>query len=174
MANEGKYQKVLEDFMKAREWEDKLEVDTEAGTVSLNTGINIGDQNGRLIIRFSEARDLLDVFVYYDIKCKEAKIEEMKLLMNGIHQRWMFGRFEVFPDGFVRWFHRIDFEGSQPSGLSVQRNIQPGWDAASQFADVIASVALTKQTAEEALADYDEAQNAREEEDASVDVPSEL
>lgn len=166
-----KYQVLLEEFLAAREWKDELEIDEEAQTAVLNTGINLGELGGRLVVQGNDASDMVDAYVYYDIKCKESKIEQMAILMNGLHMRLAYGRFEVFPDGYMRWSHRVDFEGSQPSALSIERMAKPGWDIAGKFAGVISAVALTKQTASEALDDYDKEEN---DSDASDDVPSEL
>ena len=155
--NKLKYQIVLDEFLAAREWTDKYEIDLHNKTVTLTTTINFsGGNSGRLIIEASDKTDCVDVFIYFNLSCKEAKINEMTALLNGIHQRWIFGHFVVFPDGIVRWSQRVDFEGSQPSGLSLERIVQPGWDAASGFSDAIAAVALTRQSASDALKEYDE------------------
>lgn len=172
-----KYQVVLDDFLKGREWTDEYEVDIEKQSVLLNTEITICDGfSGRLIIEAKEKIDLVDVYIYYNQTCKEAKINEMAILLNGIHQRWHFGRFMVFEDGYIRWTHRVDFEGSQPTGLSLERIVQPGWEATAKFANVIAAVALTKQSATEALKEYDEdreaSRNSRPVSDG--DAPAEL
>lgn len=166
------YQKVLKEFIDAREWSDELEVNPETSQVCLSTGINIGSQSGRLIIEADGKTAILDVFIYYELKCKESKLEQMALLLNGIHQRWAYGRFVVFPQGQIRWQHRVDFEAGNPTGKTVNNMVQPGWDAVGLFADVISAVALTKQTAEEALAEHDEAQSDGDEPDG--EAPSEL
>ncbi len=150
-----KFQLMMEEFMAAREWTDDLEVDTEEGTVSLGTRINIGEFTGRLFIETYDEQAIVDVFFYYDFKCKQGKVDQLCRLLNDIHLRWAFGRFEVSTDGYIRWRHRVDFEGSQPSGISIERIVQPGWDGLERFADVISAVALTKQTAVEAIADFD-------------------
>jgi len=173
-----KYQVVLEEFLAGREWEDELSIDFEEKKVSLDTGISSGEAGfkGHLIIEANDQTDLVDVFIYYDQPCKAAKLEQMSLLMNEIHCRWNFGRFMVFPDGNVRWCHRVDFEGSQPTGLSIERIVQPGWGVAEKFAGVIAAVALTKQTAADAIREYDEEQEAKEQKESPSEggVPTEL
>lgn len=156
-----KYQAVLDEFLEGREWTDEYEIDLEEQTVTLNTQINLSNaHSGRLIIQASDETDFVDVHIYYTQTCKESKLDEMAILLNGIHRRWHFGRFMVFDDGYMRWSHRVDFEGSQPTGLSLNRIVQPGWDATEKFASVIAAVALTKQTAAEALKEYDEEKEA--------------
>ena len=154
-----KYQVVLDEFLKEREWTDEYESDLEEKTISLTSGITICDSHsGRLIIEASDRTDIVDVYIYYNQTCKESKLDEMAILFNGIHQRWALGRFMVLGDGYMRWSHRVDFEGSQPTGLSLERMVQSGWNAAERFADVIAAVALTKQSAADALKEFDEEQ----------------
>jgi hypothetical protein len=151
-----KYQIILDQFLKEREWSDEYEINSEEKAVSLNTGINICEgHSGRLIVEASDQTDYVDVYIYYSQTCKEAKLDEMAILLNGIHRRWHFGKFTVFKDGYIRWSHRVDFEGSQPTGLSLERIVQPGWTTTEKFADIIAAVALTKQSAADALAEYD-------------------
>lgn len=160
--NNLKFQTVLDEFLKGREWTDEYEIDNDEKTVALNTAINICDgHSGRLIIEASDKTDCVDVYIYYNQTCKEAKLDEMAILLNAIHRRWQFGRFTVFKDGYIRWAHRVDFEGSQPTGISLERIVQPGWSATEKFADVIAAVALTKQSAADAIEEYDQEQEDR-------------
>lgn len=166
------YKKILKDFLDAREWTDELEVDQATLQVSLGTGIDIGSQSGRLIIEADCKSAVIDVYIYYELKCKEAKLDQLTLLLNGIHQRWAYGRFVVFPSGQIRWQHRVDFEDASPTGNSINNIVRPGWEAVGMFADVISAVALTKQTAEEALAEYDEAMSDGNSSDD--EAPSEL
>lgn len=169
-----KYQEVLDEFLEAREWTDEYEVDLEEESVLLNTQINISSgHSGRLIIQAYDQTDIVDVHIYYNQKCKESKLDEMAILMNGIHRRWHAGRFMVFDDGYIKWSHRVDFEGSQPTGLSLNRIVQPGWDAAEKFANAIAAVALTKLSAAEALKEYDDQTEAHRNGDDG-EAPAEL
>ena len=81
----------------------------------------------------------------------------------------------ALPDGRVCWHHRVDFEGSQPTGKSVEQIVSAGFSGIQEFNDVISAVALTKQTAAEAIEEYDSAQEAQQNvEEESVEGPSEL
>lgn len=155
-----KYQIILDDFLKIRGWTDEYEVDLEAKSVSLSTKLNISEgHSGTLIIEASDRSDLVDVYIYYGITCKKEKQDELIRLINSIHQKWHYGHFIVFPDGYIRWSHRVDFEGSQPTGTSLDKIVSPAWGAVEKFADAIAAVALTKQSATEALDEYDKKNN---------------
>lgn len=149
------YERILQEFKKIREWDDEIIVEEDGKSVSLSTGVDIKSQNGRLIIEASDANDIVDVFFYYGIECRKEKYEQMCILLNAIHQRWGYGRFELGDKGFIRWRHRVDFEGAQPSGTSIERIVQPGWDAVIKYADLVSAVALTKQTAADAIEDFD-------------------
>ena len=89
-----KYQIILDQFLKEREWSDEYEINSEEKAVSLNTGINICEgHSGRLIVEASDQTDYVDVYIYYSQTCKESKLDEMAILLNGIHRRWHFGKF---------------------------------------------------------------------------------
>ena len=159
-----KYQSILEQFLAGREWHDELDVDAEEKTFSLVTGINLEGQNAKLIVQAGEDVEMVDVVIIYGFACKQNKLQEMAILLNAIHLRCMYGRFLVdVEDGEIRWHHRVDFQGSEPTGQSVEQIVGPGWNFAEIFASTIAAVALTKQTAADAIAEFDESQKNGEE-----------
>jgi hypothetical protein len=177
MAKESKgkklrYQSLIEEFMAAREWTDELEVNLEERTTTLDTGIDLAGQGGRLIIQGADETDFLDVHIYFEFQCRAAKLEQMAILLNEIHKRWKYGHFTCFDDGHVRWSHRVDFEGSSPTATNIERIVKPGWGVAAHYIDPIAAVALTKQDAKEAIAEFDEEQEKRSAK--TDDGPSEL
>jgi hypothetical protein len=161
-SDRNSFEDILEEFLEQRGWTDELEADEEGVAFTLKTGIDIGDQTGKLIVEASDQTELVGVYIYYNIRCKETKLEQMALLLNRIHAREHYGRFQCFDDGFVRWMHLVDFEGSTPSWRSVQQIVGPGWQLASKWLDAIAAVALTRQTATEALEEHDALEQARE------------
>jgi hypothetical protein len=176
---ESKFHSVMRDFLSLQEWQDELKVDQESGVVSLDTGVGLGDHNGRLIIEAADKIEVIDAFLYFrDLRCKPAKKMEMSWLFQKIFgtRNFSFGRLELIEvegEGLhIRWRHRVDFEGSAPSGKSVRMLIAPGWEMMAEIADCIAAVALTKQTAEEAFAEWEEARRAAEE--GEKEAPKEL
>jgi len=155
-----KYRSILEDFLAAREWSDELSIDSEKRSVRLETGITLGDQTGhRLIIEASDASDCIDVYIIYGLKCRRAKLDEMSILLNEIHRRWLFGHFTCFEDGTIQWSHRMDFEGSSATGASIEVALRSGWHVTERFLDAIVAVAMTGKSAKDAIAEYDESQN---------------
>jgi len=161
-----RYQVLLEEFLAGREWTDSLEVDEDNMSVLLVTGVSIsGQSGGRLVIEASDASDMVSVFFYLPTVCKESKFDQMAILCNDIHSRLNYGRFQCLPDGHLRWMQRVDFEGSTPTPLSIERIVQPGWNIVEHWIDTINAVALTKQTAAAAMAEFDEAQQKEQAED---------
>jgi len=154
-----KYQIVLEEFLKAREWGDELSIDAENKKVALVTGLNIGEQSGKLIIEASDETDMVGVFIYLGFECKKSKRTEMCILLNDFNARGGTGGYGCFQlldpeDDRIRWVHRVDFEGSSPTGKSVEQIVGPAWERVSVFIEPICSVALTKQSAAEAIEEF--------------------
>lgn len=152
-----RFHTLLEDYLAAEGWDDELEVDAEARSVTLNTGIGTGNLEFSLIIEASDQTECVDAYVYYRrVKCKESRLSEMCQLFNLIHIESGAGLFSVLPEGHIRWSHRVDFEGSTPTAVSLQRLVHPGLSAAARFVEPITAVALTRQTAPDAWAEFNE------------------
>jgi len=177
-----KYEDTMKDFMEFREWNDELILDEEDGKVVLSTGVNIKKQSGGAII---EARndDIFEFYFYYsNFTVKESNLDQMEILLSTISRKLMIGCLEVVgdvDDRRVRWRHRVDFEGASPTGVTVSRNFQPGWSTLESYINPIVAVALTKQSAADALSEHEaEVEKARAAENSSAnagdDVPDEL
>ncbi len=152
-----KFQTLLEAYLAAEGWNDKLEIDSESKSVTLSTGIGTGELELSLILEASDQTECIEAFLYYRrVKCKEAKIPELCLLFNLIHLEAGPGHFSVLPAGHIRWSHRVDFEGSTPTAVSVQRLVNPGVHMVTRFVEPITAVALTRQTALDAWTDFNE------------------
>lgn len=163
-----KYQVVLEEFLKAREWEDELSIDDENKKVALVTGVTMGEHSGKLIIEASDETDLVGVYFYLGFECKKSKRTEMCILLNDFNARGGVGGYGCFQlldadDDRIRWVHRVDFEGSSPTGNSVERIVGPGWERVSAFIETICAVALTKQSAAEAIEEFDSSSSGESE-----------
>jgi hypothetical protein len=156
-----KYQVILEEFVASRGWEDLIEVDEDEQYSALNTGVNFGDYaGGKLIVEGWDKSDLVSVFFYLPFECKEAKRTEMCCLLNDINARGTIGGYGCFQlldsgDDRIRWVLKVDFEGSAPTAKSIEQMVAPGWSRVAGFIDVIRVVALTKQTAVDALVEFD-------------------
>jgi hypothetical protein len=146
-----KLKTVLEEFLAQREWRDELRHDAEAETTTLNTGIELSNQTGRLEVEVCEKTQFVTVHVIYSIKCKDSAYGELCKLLNEIHRRGNYGRFQCLGNR-IGWTHRVDFEGAVASAVSIERMVSPGWNLADQWADAIVDVAVLGRSADEALA----------------------
>jgi len=146
-----KLKTVLEEFMAQREWRDELRHAAEAETTTLNTGIELSNQTGRLEVEVCEKTQFVTVHVIYSIKCKDSAYGELCKLLNEIHRRGNYGRFQCLGNR-IGWTHRVDFEGAVASAVSIERMVSPGWNLADQWADAIVDVAVLGRSADEALA----------------------
>ena len=171
MAKKLKFQVVLEEFLSIREWEDELKVNEEEQSVFLATLLTIGGYSGgKLIIEASDKSEIAAVFFYLPFECKDAKRSEMMLLLNELNTRGKnggYGCLQLIDDARIRWVQKVDFEGSSPSGRSIDLMVGPGWDRCATFIEAIRSVAVTKKSASQALEEFDLP-------DQSDDGPSEL
>lgn len=160
-SEKGRLQLILEEFLKARGWEDELTIDAENSKTKLFTRVTFGEfENGSLIIDASDETDFVSVFFYFPFECKQSKRSEMCVLLNDFNTRGGVGGYGCFQlldedDDRIRWVHRVDFEGSSPTVKSLDRIVLPGWERMNSFADSICMVALTKKTASEAIEEFD-------------------
>ena len=178
-----KYEKEMQEFISLMQWEDKLDVDAKNEMVRLSTGLEIENQHLKLIIEANSNNDIFDIRIYFAaLPVKPKKIEQMKLLIADINSRVMLGKFSHFDDDgsiTIYWRQLIDFEGAGLSALTIKNNFQPGWNMSEMYSSAFASVALTNQSAEDAMAEFDEEQKNKqpadeEAEQEADDGPSEL
>lgn len=153
-----KYMEAIKEFMAIMKWDDELEIDEDGKNISLTTGLTIDVLDGRGIIEISENQDIFDFYIYYSANCPQERRDQVAILMNEFNNRWDLGRFQCLDyegRGLVRWSHRIDFEGAKPSGVTIQRNFQPGWLAARKYSSVLAAVIFGDKSAVQAIDEFD-------------------
>lgn len=148
------FQKIMEDFLKLMGWEDDLELDEKSKFVRLRTNVGFGDyRGGLLVVEASDQTQIVSVFFYLPFECSESKRIEMVQLLNELNQRGYglggYGCFQLLETGDdrIRWVHRVDFEGSSPTALSIRQIVGPGWNRIEELLEIIRLVALTKETA---------------------------
>ena len=153
------FKKILEEFLSIREWEDELGFNESSEEWYINTGVSIGEHSGRLIVEGRDSTGIVGIYFYFMTKCKDGKIDEMVKLLNWANRCSFMGNFECFPDGTVRWKQKFDCENAALTGFGLSQNVQHGWDVAGTYADAIMAVAFTKASADEAIAEFNEARS---------------
>jgi hypothetical protein len=168
------YVSIVHEYMEKYGLKCELIVDEDAERIKLEAGLSIGDQGGRLFLEIDYDIEVINAYIYYIFNCKKQKVDEMMRLFNVFNIRKRIGKFVVFADdGVIRWQHGVDFEGAIPSATSIRQIVGCGWNDMEEFIDPVVAVAMTNQTAEAALAEFDEAR-AKAAEKADDDTPSEL
>ena len=150
-----KYEAAMQTFLTEMEWtDDTLDYDFENDFVYLNTQISINGNTHQLIVD-SRENDLIDVYVYLrHLSVRPSKDEEMHILLSKINSRLRIGAFQFIREAdwhYIRWHHATDFEGSNPVGTTIRHQVITGIQTVEDHADPIAAVALTNQTADQAL-----------------------
>lgn len=177
-----KYEETLKQFLELREWNDELIVDDENKKVILSTGVGIEGQSGRAIIEAQDDDIIRFYFYYMNFRVKESSVEQMNILLSMLNSRIFIGCLTLVgppQERMVRWEHVVDFEGATLTGMTIQRNFQPGWHTLENCMNPVSAVALTSQTAIDALREHDaevaKAEAAEAAETSSDDdVPDEL
>ena len=105
----------------------------------------------------------------------------MLVLLNALHMRvGVFGTFNLInlPDspsnGKIRWLYKADFEGVDVSLDTLHLITNPSNGLVEQYGEVISAVALTKQSASDALREFDESQSENNDEEEEDGVPDQL
>jgi hypothetical protein len=81
----------------------------------------------------------------------------MHILLSKINSRMRVGAFQFIREAdwqYIRWHHATDFEGSNPNGTTIRHQVITGLQTVEDHADPIAAVALTNQTADQALQEF--------------------
>lgn len=153
-----KYTQAIQEFLHEMEWSDELTFDYEQRYVYLRTQVTI---EGASIKMFLEAydTDIVSIYLYVNhIPCKRSRIEEMRLLFSMINSTVCFGAFQLIDrtnSVTLRWRHMADFEGCNPLGITLVRNVIEGFRIIEEFLEPIAAVALTRQTAADAMTEHE-------------------
>lgn len=154
-----KHEAAMQTFLTEMEWTDTLEYDFENEFVYLNTPISINGNSHQLIVE-SRENNIIDVYVYLrHLSVKPSKDDQMHILLSKINSRMRIGAFQFIREAdwhYIRWHHATDFEGSNPNGTTIRHQVITGIQTVEDHADLIAAVALTNQTADQALEEFNQ------------------
>ena len=148
------YRRIVEEFLNARGWTDFDEIDADEDSVQYQTPINVAGHDALLSVTVVVETDICEVSIYLGLMCQNENFVDIAILLNSIHQRWHFGRFVLLEDGKIRWQHRSDFEGCQPTGTSINNIVNQGWGAVAKFIEPIISVESGERNADSTISLY--------------------
>jgi hypothetical protein len=142
---------IFEEFLGLQEWnKEKVEFDVDKNEYSVVTTVGAKGQPVKLFIEGDQDNFILRIFFYYNFNVRDSQRGEMALLLNWINCTMAVGHFQCIHD-HVRWVQNFDCEGTALSAETVSVNMQHGWSYIDRFMEPIASVALTRTSAEAAI-----------------------
>lgn len=167
-------QTLLQSWLDDRDWKEDLEVDHENQSALYTTTVNAGELAFMLYVEAHDKSQFVTAFFYHPVKVKPQKRNEMCELLNTLNTRILMGSFTLLDNSVVRYVHCVDFEGSSPTSLSVEGLVRPGWGFCEQFGELIATVAITKQSAKEALEEFNKEAQKKDQDSSNENVPDGL
>ena len=139
-----KYQKLLQEWVKEKEWDDEITYDQEANKSLLNFKVNINDQFFNTYIEGDEERDWLFIFMYCPFNVKKEKESDVLKLFNHIHGATYYGRLVLLDEGIVQYKQIMPLSGVEPNISLVQNVYSTAILVYETWLEDIAEVGLTK------------------------------
>ena len=144
-----KYLKLLQEWVKEKEWDDEVTYDKEANTSAVNFKVNIKDQLFSTYIEGDETRDWLSIFMYSPFNLKAEKENDVLKLFNRIHLSTYYGRLVLHEEGVVQYKQHMPLDGVEPSTSLVSNVYSTAIQIYETWLDDIAEIGLTRTTFEE-------------------------
>ncbi len=172
--------KVVAAWMVSEEWEDDIGVSADRQAARVSTQFKINDQAHRLYFEIDEASETFSVFLYSPVNVPPSRMSDMARILNRINMRLRLGRLGCRDDedaNPVQFLVRIDVEGGALVPEQIGNMLGAGIGTMSQYGQLLAATALTKQSADALWSSFleeeaaEEAANKETEEESG---PSEL
>jgi len=142
----------VQEWLNDREWDDKINLDEENQTSSVNFTYGINDQPFNMYIETDEERDFLKFYFYAPFNALSKKNVDCAVLFNHINLNTSSGSMTLNSEtGRIRWHHIIDVEETDPSVITINNAFHAGSNSFKKWFDEITEVALTKTTAQEII-----------------------
>ena len=144
-----KYQKLLQEWLKEKEWDDEVSYDKETNESVVNFKVNINDQLFNTYIEGNDEKDWLSIFMYGPFNLKKEKEKDILKLFNRIHGATYYGRLVLHDEGLIQYKSVMPLDGVEPSTSLVQNVYSTAILVFETWLDDIAEIGLTKTTFEE-------------------------
>jgi len=144
-----KYQKLLQDWVKEKEWDDEVNYNEETNESVVNFKVNIDDQLFNTYIEGHEEKDWLSIYMYGPFNIKKNKSGEILKLFNRIHGATYYGRLVLQDDGMIQYKQIMPLDGVEPSTSLVSNVYSTAVQIYDTWLDDIAEIGLTKTTFDE-------------------------
>ena len=144
-----KYQKILRDWLKDKEWDDEVTYNEETNESIVNFKVSINDQPFNTYIEGHEEKDWLSIYMYAPFNIKKSKADEILKLFNRIHGASYYGRLVLLEDGQIQYKSIMPLDGVKPTTAIVERSYAAAILVYEYWLDDIAEIGLTDTTFDE-------------------------
>ena len=144
-----KYQKLLQEWVKEKEWDDEVTHNEETNESIVNFKVNINDQLFNTYIEGHEEKDWLSIYMYGPFNIKKDKAGEILKLFNRIHGSTYYGRLVLQDEGVIQYKQIMPLGNVECSTGLIQDVYATAILVYEYWVDDIAEIGLTKTTFEE-------------------------
>ena len=150
------YQKLLQDWVKSKDWEDEVSYDEQTTESAVNFTLDLNEQSFRVFVEGEENRDWLSLYMYTPFNVKNNKTIDALKLFNQIHRGTHYGKLVLSDNGAIQYVQRISLKGVTPDIIIIDEMYSTAIHLFEAWLDDIAAIALTKTTFDEWLEKQEE------------------
>jgi len=156
---------ALKEWMDSEGWDDEIEVAEDRGFSRVATSFSINDQPHKTFLEVNEKIERFSVYIYSPVNVPPARMPEMVRILNRINMRIGLGRLGCHDDDDsnpVQFLARIDVEGGSLSPTQIETMVNAAVGTFNPYGQLLAAVALTKQSGDALWKSYLEDEAAAE------------
>jgi hypothetical protein len=149
--------KILKEWAVSENWKDDIEVNDDRSYSRIVTTYSIYNQPHRTLLEVAEKFERFSVFMYSPVSVPPARMADMTRILNRINTRLGLGRFACHDDedsNPVQFLVRIDVEGGALAPQQITTMVKEAYWAFRPYGQLIATAALTKQSANDLWAKF--------------------
>lgn len=141
--------KVLKQWMDLEEWADEIEVNEFRNSSRVSTDFAINGQVYKAFIEVFELDERLSVYLYSPFLVPPPRAQEMARVVNRINMRLGLGRLGFDDDedsNRIQFLATIDVEGGSLAVKQIGSMVGAAVGTFNPYGELLAAVALTKQS----------------------------
>lgn len=160
---------VLQSWLADREWDDEVQINADWTASRVVTRYLIGEQPHNLYIEVNEELEQLHMFLYSPFNVPAGRVAEITRVLNSINRSSLMGTVTCADNGEptpIQYRVGIDVEGSALTPVQISNLLSAVGCLAEVYSQVLATVAMTATSAEEAWQQFVAEQERR----AAIDL----
>jgi hypothetical protein len=145
---------VIREFIATQKWDERPSLTVTKELVQACLAVPCSNDVAWMHVHGWRDINELQIAIHLPINCDQAYKSELAILINGLHNEHIAGRFQYLPDHLdnaICWMFRIGLDGLQISGKLVSDLATVGWMICDHYFDAIESTATLGTSSEMAL-----------------------